>query len=74
MGQMDKGRIFSGVAASTSQVTPEGVARFVDKFYAKLRELFDADTADLFRMKAARIAESLKLAFRPDRPWQGPAP
>lgn len=35
------------------------------------RELFDDALAEAFRGKAARIAESLKLAlfYRPDRPW-----
>jgi hemoglobin len=34
-------------------------------------ELFGEAEADAFRAKAARIAESLKLAlfYRPDRPW-----
>jgi hemoglobin len=34
-------------------------------------ELFDDGVSEEFRAKAARIAESLKLAlfYRPDRPW-----
>jgi hemoglobin len=34
-------------------------------------ELFDEGISEQFRVKAARIAESLKLAlfYRPDRPW-----
>jgi hemoglobin len=36
-------------------------------------EMFESATAGHFRVKAARIAESLKLALfcRADRPWQG---
>ena len=37
MGQMDKRQNASDVAVSTSEVTPEGVAKFVDRFYAKVR-------------------------------------
>jgi len=39
-------------------------------FAETCRELFDDDVAGVFRAKAERIAESLKLAlfYRPDRP------
>lgn len=45
--------------------------RWLALFDATCRELFDDRLADAFRGKAARIAESLKLAlfYRPDRPW-----
>jgi hemoglobin len=50
--------------------------RWLDLFGATCGELFDDDVAALFRAKAARIAESLKLAlfYRPDRPWPRSAP
>jgi hemoglobin len=40
-------------------------------FDATCNELFDDATSEAFRIKAERIAESLKLAlfYRPDRPW-----
>jgi hemoglobin len=46
-------------------------ARWLALFDDTCRELFDDALAEAFRDKAARIAESLKLAlfFRPDRPW-----
>jgi hemoglobin len=46
-------------------------ARWLALFDDSCRELFDDALAEAFRDKAARIAESLKLAlfFRPDRPW-----
>jgi hemoglobin len=52
-------------------VTPELFARWLDLFGATCGELFDDDVSEAFRSKAARIAESLKLAmfYRPDRPW-----
>jgi hemoglobin len=55
---------------------PELFTRWLALFDETCRELFDDDAADLFRAKAARIAESLKLAlfYRPDRPWQRIAP
>jgi len=45
--------------------------RWLALFDETCRELFDARLADAFGVKAARIAESLKLAlyYRPDRPW-----
>lgn len=54
----------------------EGIeARLFDRWLALFGEtcgeLFEDDIADAFRGRAARIAESLKLAlfYRPDRPW-----
>ena len=45
--------------------------RWLTLFDQTCDELFDAPVAAAFRAKAARIAESLKLAlfYRPDRPW-----
>ena len=45
--------------------------RWLALFNETCDELFDAVVSDAFRGKAARIAESLKLAsfYRPDRPW-----
>jgi hemoglobin len=45
--------------------------RWLALFDETCRELFGADLAAAFNEKAARIAESLKLAlfYRPDRPW-----
>ncbi|TGT71952.1 MULTISPECIES: group III truncated hemoglobin [unclassified Mesorhizobium] len=42
--------------------------RWLTLFAESCAELLDAETAGLFRRKAVRIAESLKL-YRPDRPW-----
>ena len=55
---------------------PRLFGRWLELFDEACRELFDDDVADGFRVKAARIAESLKLAlfYRPDRPWQRSAP
>ena len=52
-------------------LTPELFTRWLAVFDATCRELFDEDVRAAFRGKAARIAESLKLAlfYRPDRPW-----
>ena len=52
-------------------VTPELFERWLALFDATCSELFYDTTSDLFRIKAERIAESLKLAlfYRPDRPW-----
>jgi hemoglobin len=46
-------------------------ARWLALFDETCRELFDADIAEAFNVKARRIAESLQLAlfYRPDRPW-----
>jgi hemoglobin len=45
--------------------------RWLMLFNETCDELFDASVSRVFRGKAARIAESLKLAlfYRPDRPW-----
>jgi hemoglobin len=45
--------------------------RWLALFHETCRELFDDEIAAVFRIKAERIAESLKLAlfYRPDRPW-----
>jgi len=45
--------------------------RWLALFGETCRELFDPGICDEFGVKAARIAESLKLAlyYRPDRPW-----
>jgi hemoglobin len=45
--------------------------RWLALFEETCRELFDDEVAAVFRIKAERIAESLKLAlfYRPDRPW-----
>jgi hemoglobin len=50
---------------------PELFARWLVLFDETCREMFDATVTALFREKAERIAESLKLAlfYRPDRPW-----
>ena len=57
-------------------IEPQLFARWLALFDETCRELFDDDIADVFRAKAERIAESLKLAlfYRPDRPWQRSAP
>jgi hemoglobin len=49
--------------------------RWLKLFHQTSRELFVDDVADAFLEKAARIAESLKLAlfYRPDRHWPGNA-
>jgi hemoglobin len=45
--------------------------RWLALFEQTCGELFDESLANAFHAKAARIAESLKLAlfYRPDRPW-----
>jgi hemoglobin len=45
--------------------------RWLTLFEQTCGELFDDSLANVFHAKAARIAESLKLAlfYRPDRPW-----
>jgi hemoglobin len=50
--------------------------RWLALFRETCRELFDESTAEAFQAKAARIAESLKLAlfYRPDRPWPRSVP
>ena len=59
----------------------EGIAsqlfdRWLKLFGETCGELFDASVAEAFQVKAARIAESLKLAlfYRPDQPWPRSAP
>ena len=49
--------------------------RWLALFGETCRELFEEPLAAEFRAKAARIAESLKLAlyYRPDRPWPADA-
>lgn len=49
--------------------------RWLGLFHETSHELFVDDLADAFLEKAARIAESLKLAlfYRPDRHWSGKA-
>jgi hemoglobin len=51
-------------------------ARWLALFDETCRDLFEADIADAFHVRAKRIAESLKLAlfYRPDQPWKGVAP
>jgi hemoglobin len=50
---------------------PELFERWLALFDATCRALFDDATSEAFRIKAERIAESLKLAlfYCPDRPW-----
>jgi hemoglobin len=57
-------------------IEPQLFARWLVLFDETCSELFDDDVADVFRAKAERIAESLKLAlfYRPGRPWQRSAP
>jgi hemoglobin len=52
-------------------VKPELFEDWLALFNATCGELFVDATRDAFRIKAERIAESLKLAlfYRPDRPW-----
>ena len=50
--------------------------RWLSLFGQTCDDMFDSETAGLFRLKAARIAESLKLAlfYRPDQSWPGSVP
>ncbi len=52
-------------------IKPALFERWLALFDATCREQFDDATSEAFRIKAERIAESLKLAlfYRPDRPW-----
>jgi len=52
-------------------IQPHLFERWLALFNATCAELFDDSVSAEFRVKAARIAESLKLAlfYRPDRPW-----
>jgi hemoglobin len=57
-------------------IEPQLFGRWLALFDETCCELFDDDVAAAFHVKAARIAESLKLAlfYRPDRTWQRVAP
>ena len=57
-------------------IEPRLFGRWLALFDETCRELFEDDLAAVFRAKAARIAESLKLAlfYRPDRPRQRSEP
>jgi hemoglobin len=57
-------------------IEPRLFGRWLELFDETCRELFDDVVADDFRVKAARIAESLKLAlfYRPGQLWQRSAP
>jgi hemoglobin len=52
-------------------IQPHLFERWLALFNETCGELFDDGVSGEFRAKAARIAESLKLAlfYRPDRPW-----
>ncbi len=52
-------------------ITPPLFGNWLDLFEATAAELFVAEIADEFVLRARRIAESLKLAlfFRPDQAW-----
>jgi hemoglobin len=52
-------------------IEPRLFDRWLQLFGETCNEVLDDDVAPVFRAKAARIAESLKLAlfYRPDRPW-----
>jgi hemoglobin len=52
-------------------ILPHLFERWLTLFNETCGELFADDVSDEFRVKAARIAESLTLAlfYRPDRPW-----
>ena len=52
-------------------IQPHLFERWLALFNETCGELFDDGVSEEFRAKAARIAESLKLAlfYRPDRPW-----
>ena len=52
-------------------IQPHLFERWLALFNETCGELFDDGISEEFRAKAARIAESLKLAlfYRPDRPW-----
>jgi hemoglobin len=55
---------------------PQLFDRWLELFDETCAELFNESLANAFRLKAVRIAESLKLAlfYRPDRPWSESAP
>jgi hemoglobin len=52
-------------------IRPHLFERWLALFHETCGELFDDGVGEQFRVKAARIAESLMLAlfYRPDRPW-----
>jgi hemoglobin len=52
-------------------IRPHLFERWLALFNETCGELFDEGIGEEFRVKAARIAESLMLAlfYRPDRPW-----
>jgi hemoglobin len=52
-------------------IRPQLFERWLALFHETCGELFDDRISEEFRVKAARIAESLMLAlfYRPDRPW-----
>ena len=52
-------------------IQPHLFERWLALFNETCGELFDDGVSEEFRAKAARIAESLKLAlfYRPNRPW-----
>ena len=52
-------------------IQPHLFERWLALFNETSGELFDDGISEQFRVKAARIAESLMLAlfYRPDRPW-----
>ncbi|MGB3866847.1 MAG: group III truncated hemoglobin [Xanthobacteraceae bacterium] len=52
-------------------ITPELFTQWLKLFDRTCTELFTDDISEAFRVKAERIAESLKLGifYRPDRPW-----
>ncbi len=57
-------------------IEPQLFERWLQLFAETCSEQFDPKVAQAFQAKAARIAESLKLAlfYRPDRPWPVSAP
>lgn len=57
--------------AAIPTMKPELFARWLTLFHATCGEQFDDTVSAEFRVRAERIAESLKLAlfYRPDRPW-----
>jgi hemoglobin len=54
-----------------SAVRPPLFDRWLALFHETCGELFSDEISEQFRLKAERVAESLKLAmfYRPDRPW-----
>jgi hemoglobin len=66
---------YKGNPVAVHRGVPALEARMFDRWLALFdetcTELFEDSIASVFRLKAARIAESLKLSlyYRPDRPW-----